>query len=370
MATRQARKTPRRRSAVSITLAVSASVLLLTGLLSLVLPYHIDLAGLHSWFGLLFAIAIGLHISNNGRSLLHYLRAAGGKRQLYSALGAAVLVLVGVLLALPPFSSLLEFSYKLKRTEAVEQGSYQTISTRIDAFGTALSTGLNIELRAGRHYQSPPQPLFLGLSYRSTPQIAIWTEDLAGNYLQTLYLTSKVASSNFRLASLSNSERQRRPESLPVWSHRRGVRSADGLMVPLTQQADLDGVTAATPLGHYDVRTVAQSGNAPYKLMLEVNRSYDFNDYYSPDRFPEDPVYSGSGSSGQPSIVYSSVITPSERRQHSLLAVIGHGHHSGQDGNIYEDMIGIDSALELLDRVVVAVEPRSQQLAALEPRNE
>jgi len=42
--------------------------------------------------------------------------------------------------------------------------------------------------------------------------------------------------------------------------------------------------------------------------MMEVNRTYDFNEYYSKTRFPDDAIYSGTGSSGQPSLIYKAII--------------------------------------------------------------
>ena len=32
-------------------------------------------------------------------------------------------------------------------------------------------------------------PLFLGINIKNPPQIAIWTEDMEGNYLSTVYVT-------------------------------------------------------------------------------------------------------------------------------------------------------------------------------------
>lgn len=195
------------------------------------------------------------------------------------------------------------------------------------------------------------------MSYRSTPQVAVWVEDLEGNYLQTLFVTQKLATSDFRLADLSNTEKQRRPEALPYWSHKRGILATDGLLVPDADAHDLDGVTGATPSGHYDISSYVSAKSEALKVMLEVNRSYDFNESYHPGRFPHDSIYSGSGSSGQPSLIYGVVINTDTIPRHYLMEPLGHGHHSGQDGQLYRDMSGIDTALEILDRIVVTIYP-------------
>jgi hypothetical protein len=53
-----------------------------------------------------------------------------------------------------------------------------------------------------------------------------------------------------------------------------------------------------------------------YKLMIEVNRTYDFNEYYSKTRFPDDAIYSGTGSSGQPSLIYESIVDSQQPEQY------------------------------------------------------
>jgi len=89
--------------------------------------------------------------------------------------------------------------------------------------------------------------------------------------------------------------------------------------------------------------------------MLEVNRSYDFNEFYSATRFPDDPIYSGSGSSGQPSLIYAAEIDSQITGQY-LLKLIGRGHHSGADGNLYSDLDQVTSAKQILEFIVATLE--------------
>ena len=88
---------------------------------------------------------------------------------------------------------------------------------------------------------------------------------------------------------------------------------------------------------------------------MEINRSYDFNAYYTKDKYPEDPVYSGSGSSGQPSVIYAALIDLDDIQKTYLMEVVGHGHYSGADGTLYTDMTGIDTALQLVKRVIIDI---------------
>ena len=67
-------------------------------------------------------------------------------------------------------------------------------------------------------------PLFLGINIKNPPQIAIWTEDMEGNYLSTVYVTHKIATQSWQ-ASGGN----RRKEALPHWCYQRGIQYEDGL---------------------------------------------------------------------------------------------------------------------------------------------
>lgn len=53
-------------------------------------------------------------------------------------------------------------------------------------------------------------PLFLGIKKKNPPQIAVWLEDTAGNYLSTVYVTEKAATQSWQSAGGN-----RRKESLP-----------------------------------------------------------------------------------------------------------------------------------------------------------
>jgi hypothetical protein len=341
-----------KRLSVSVILAVILLGMAVTGILSYLLPYGATLSGFHTWFGLLFLIAIVLHLTNNGRTLWGYLKKPTGKKFLMAGLSGGLALMLGVGLSLPPFSSLLETGLKLRKTAAIEEGKYQTITTHSERLGQAIQ----IDLRAGKNYQSEPQPLFLGLSYRSTPQAVFWLEDMEGNYLDTLYVTKKITHAGFRLSDdIFSKEIIRRPEALPYWAHKRGRNYGNGQLMPGSDNTDLDGVTAATPQGHYDIESVAAVDQSQFRVLMEINRSYDFNDFYHKERFPNDPVYSGSGSSGQPSVIYQVEIDSLDGRQVYIMKAIGHGHHSGANGTLYRDMSGIDSALQLVDRVIVSL---------------
>jgi hypothetical protein len=339
-----------KRSWVSISLISALVGMTITGVLSYALTYSESIAGIHTWFGIAFIFLIIFHLRNNLKMLINYVSQHKGKTFLSVSVAGGLAIIIGVLLALPPFSPVLEFGKNLRKSMSVEEGSFQILTTNVGDAGVPIQ----IELRKGLHYESEPQPLFLGLTYTSTPQVAFWLEDLDGRYISTIYVTQKISNGSF-VAADDIFNTVTRPESLPYWAHQRGVKYAGNSVMPATNNTDLDGMTGATPLGNYDVRSKLDTDLRQFKVMMEINRSYDFNNVYTKDKYPDDVVYSGSGSSGQPSIIYSAEINLDENQHTYIMAPIGHGHYSGQNGKLYDDLEGIDTALQLVKRVLIDI---------------
>lgn len=340
-----------RRALASTLLAGAFLGLAGTGIFAWATPYDATIAGIHTLLGVAVVVAFGFHLSNNLKALLGYLSAR--RRRVAWALGLPASLALLVVLGLPPASTVIETGYALRNMAGVTDGSYEVIRTRV---GDETGVPIRLSVRAGRHYESAPQPLFLGLSYTSIPQMAFWAEDAEGRFLGTLYVTRALSDSSFQSTDVFSGEVIRRPEALPVWSHRRGIRYDDGLAVPLPGNTDLDGITAPTPLGHYDLVSSAPEDQGVVRVFMEINRSYDFNAVWHPERFPDDPVYSGSGSSGQPSLVYMAELDVAAGERFALLEPIGHGHPSGQDGSLTPELAGFDTALELVGPVIAEID--------------
>lgn len=339
-----------KRSWVSINLLTALLGMIITGIMSYALPYSEFIAGVHTWFAIGFIFLMAFHLRNNIKVIFNYVKQPCGKRLVGASILVSLVFIVGVLLSIPPFSSVLELGKNLRKSVTVEEGMFQILSTNIGQEGIPIA----IELRKGPHYESDPQPLFLGLTYTSVPQVAFWIEDLSGNYINTIYVTQKVSNGSF-VSTDDIFSTVIRPESLPYWAHQRGVTYGENGVMPGTDNSDLDGITGATPQGNYDVRSQLSSEHRQFKVMMEINRSYDFNQSYSKDRYPDDPIYSGSGSSGQPSVVYSAAINLDDDQSSYIMKVAGHGHYSGANGTLFTDMTGIDTALELVKRVVIDI---------------
>ena len=346
-----AKKSPNNsRPLVSLLMAFGFLTILVTGLLSFGLRYSSLLAGVHTIFGLLFVGYGFFHLKNNWQPLIKYFKNKSTRRVKWVAVGLIPITIIGVLTELPPFSTVIDFGYALKEIKAIENNRFETVFTHYDKQGRSLK----VDFRAGDMYAAPG-PKILWFRKTSTPQFAIWIEDLEGNYIDTLYATKKAATSSFFNADVFSDEIIRRPESLPHWSHSRGVTEGDGIMMPSREAPLADAMTGATPLAHFDLQTVMAKPLDKFVVKMEINRSFDFNDFFHPNAFPDDPIYSGSGNSGQPSLVYSATVDVNDGQKYFFLNVLGHGHHSGQDGKIYTDLSNITTALNMVDRVFVEV---------------
>jgi hypothetical protein len=128
------------------------------------------------------------------------------------------------------------------------------------------------------------------------------------------------------------------------------------------QQA-IDGYAGATIQQSFLLSTRVKSPlSTPYRLRFEINQSFDFNGYYSSNRFPADTIYSGNGYSAQPSLIYEAVINPASNQRYYPMQLIGRGHHSGQDGDVHTDLNNMTTALEIIDRIIIEIPPKEKTL--------
>lgn len=307
------------------------------------------------------------HLKNNFAALKQYtkLRGPAGSSQ-FNKVVPTVLFFAGAIIAaaclqLPPFSNFYLWGNALRAGVAEQevQLAYTLLSRRSPS---ATGAALQIDLRTGRYFK--------------WPQYAFWLETMDGNLIQPLYITQKLADNRFEfkavpkiknqvftsdpldgsdnepfefIAEPATSAQRARPESLPVFLHKL-VDSA----LPETKP---DGYAGATVQQSFLLSTQAEKPVAEtYRVRFEINQSFDFNHYYSSDRFPDDPIYSGNGYSAQPSLIYEAVIDPQSDRRYYPMELVGRGHHSGKDGEIHKDLNNMTTALEIIDRVIIEID--------------
>ena len=187
--------------------------------------------------------------------------------------------------------------------------------------------------------------------------LAIWLEDVDSNYIQTLYVSQSIATSVFRYGSAGwghwDEAVVRRPAALPYWGHQRGIQASDGLYLPDPENPIPDAYSGATPKTDFILQTRADSYlPARFRVLLEINQPWDWNQYWTNNKFPDDREYK---TSSQPALVYEAVVDQNDGKNEYEMKAIGHSHYSGKDGRLYTDLSTLTTALQIADRIVVRI---------------
>jgi len=195
-------------------------------------------------------------------------------------------------------------------------------------------------------------PLFLGIKLKNPPQIAVWLEDVDGNYLATVYVTHKAATQSWQSAG-----GERRKASLPHWCHVRGIQYEDGLYLPTKDKPLTDGISGATPRGSFDVKLAPASVLKQFVVKVEINHSADFNEAYPKTAQEGEANYSGGEhGSGQPALIYSITVDLSSGKTSYEAVLTGHSSPDGSLGDMYEDLSGLTTALHIVKRITIDIQ--------------
>lgn len=353
------------KNLISLSVGLAFLTLSFTGLMLYFLPHTPTTSLTHTIFGFTFLLAAIFHIRNNWISLKTY---SVDKNQLQThqrirfelLLSGAVVIffLLGSTSHLKPFEWIDEVGNEIRTGQDQETSEKNFTYERIQTNAKGSGVDILFDVRKGKYYQYP--------------QLAMWLEDTTGHYLQTLYVSKGLAEQQFEWKAWYNNEGQveaersaeartsrYRPEALPVWAHKFGSKNEKGVYVPTAKNPVPDAYSGATPRENFELYARTDKPlNGVYKVYLEINHSFDWNEYYTRTRYPMDTVYSGPGFVGQPSLVYEATLDTQQPDRLYRMKPIGHGHHSGQDGKIYPDLSELTTALHLIERIIVEVVPR------------
>lgn len=188
------------------------------------------------------------------------------------------------------------------------------------------------------------------------PLFAIWLADMNGKFIETLYVSESIGKGVFprvdRKKGAWLAGAIQRPAALPYWAHQRNIKNEFGTYNPSPAHPEADGNTGATPRASFVLNLKASKvldGN--YLIFLELNQSWDWNDYWYNNRFPGDKEYM---TSSQPALVYSTMIDTRQHQSYVLLPV-GHSHPSGSDGSLNSDLSTLTTALRIAKSITVTV---------------
>ena len=351
-------------------------VMVVTSILLFSQRHDAAISVMHTMVGSMMALAIVWHAVKNRRMLFTYLNPFKKYQGKHSFSLALVLSLVTYVCISPYFNlnpavSIYQFGQSLKAADKAQHIKETIYSEHRAKTPTSVGQTITIELKKG--------PYFMW------PQYAFWLETLEGEFVQPLYVTRSIATNQFTnkvtkvnpeqvfnshlmvgdnpIAQTalqgeqepSTKDSRMRPESLPVFLHQLGKVSSSGYFLPADNTLQIDGYSGATMMNNFIYHVqIAQKLAGKYRIRFEINHSFDYNTYYSSDRFPDDKVYSGDGYSAQPSVIYESVIDFANPNELMKMQLVGHGHHSGKNGMLYKNTTKLTTALELVDRILVS----------------
>ena len=189
------------------------------------------------------------------------------------------------------------------------------------------------------------------------PLFAIWLADENGKYIQTLYVSETIGKGVFKRVSRKTGQwlagEIQRPAALPYWGHQRGIKNEYGNYLPTPKQPVIDAYTGATPLASFILHAKTEKPlNGKYKIMLELNQTWDWNEFWTNDMYPTEKEYR---TSCQPALVYSVDIDTNNSDAEYLLKPIGHSHYSGADGSLNTDLSTITTALQIAKKIIVKI---------------
>ncbi len=192
------------------------------------------------------------------------------------------------------------------------------------------------------------------------PLMAFWMEDVDGNYIRSLYVAESIAKGYFRHVDGSSGHWEpgplRRPAALPYWGHKRGVKAPDEYYIPTPDDPMPDAVTGPTPKAGFilTTRTGPQTPDV-FVVAMEINQSWDWNQHWHNNKYPNDPNYK---TSSQPAVVYKVTIDIRNPLVEYTLKPVGHSHWAGADGKLYDGLNTLTTALEIAKEVKVNLQIR------------
>jgi hypothetical protein len=189
------------------------------------------------------------------------------------------------------------------------------------------------------------------------PLIAMWIEDMSGNYIQTIYVAQSIAKGVFVYGQVKDNrwekESKRRPAALPYWGHKYGFKAEDGLYIPTPENPIADAYTGATPTTDFILQSKSDNElPQKFRILFEINQTWDWNEYWTNNKFPDDNEYK---TSAQPALVYAADIDLRTIQKEFLMKPIGHSHYSGKTGELFTDLSALTTAMEIVDKIIVRI---------------
>lgn len=180
---------------------------------------------------------------------------------------------------------------------------------------------------------------------------------MQGNFIQTLFVARSIGKGVFEHGKAEQGHWKpgevQRPAALPVWGHKRENKNKYGNYLPTPENPVPDTYTGATPQQSFKLNIKTDKPiKQKTRLRMEINQAFDWNDYWTNNKYPESEAYK---SSAQPALVYETIIKPNQSDSTFRMEPIGHSHYAGKNGKITEDISTLTSAKNIARSVIVKV---------------
>lgn len=191
------------------------------------------------------------------------------------------------------------------------------------------------------------------------PTFVIWLEGVDGKYIKTLYVTKSYASGIFGHKMigdsmwLNESGESIQPAALPYWTFKKGLIDNVSL-IPSPKNPYVDAYTGATPKGKFTLSD-KQINLSEYRVMVEFNQAWDWNNYWTNNKYPSSHAYKHSA---QPSLIYS--VTVNSNSSVFYLNPIGHGSSTGENGNLYTNLSTFSTALDIFSSIKIIIKNKKR----------
>jgi hypothetical protein len=189
------------------------------------------------------------------------------------------------------------------------------------------------------------------------PLFAVWLADAQGRFIETLFVSQSIGKGIFPRADRKKGSWQsgeiKRPAALPYWVHQRNVPNGTGDLLPTPSKPEVDGVTGATPPSSFVMKlTTSKPLTGNETLYVELNQSWDWNEYWYNAKFPGDMDYM---TSSQPALVYAGKLKVTSGGDVIKLKPVGHSHYAGKDGSLNSDLSTLTTALKIAASITVGI---------------
>lgn len=184
------------------------------------------------------------------------------------------------------------------------------------------------------------------------PSFVIWQEDMNGAFIKTIFITKSYATGIFGHENIGDTAwhnhagRSIQPSALPYWTYKKG--EINGVTnIPTPENPYVDAFTGATPKADFSIKTRINA-DQNFRVLMEVNQAWDWNDYWTNDKFPGSESYKHSA---QPSLVYAVTLNNSDSSFY--LNPIGHGDPQGLSGKLYTNISTFTTAKEIFKEIKI-----------------